>query len=497
MKRTTGIVLVLFLGFAGYSVKLAGQERVQEKVEVRWWVVPLFALDSKNKPCLDLQPQDLELRVQGRKIADFTLHKSDVMTDEQSRAALPPEQQRKNVIFLLFDTALTGPKHIEKSKKIAARVVAESPASSYFVVLKIDPFNGLETLVGATSDKTVVQQCIRTGIVATTQSKPFTGWDIYYELAAISDSGETRRGGGRLDAEDIEIIAKQLAGIQRPKTQIFFDSFRTLQRLMAGIQDNRVLYFFSEGVSNITAHYMFEGQSTLLQYVEETAGYLNQCGGVLFIVNTSGVEKVDSVNSSGENALRQMAAMSGGKYLEGQEKKIAETISNSQRAYYEIAFPAPLEKNDSSIVVEIKPRRSSLQIISLKSAYRKKRIEEMNAMEQGLFVMECLRGNPLLKETYDILAASTERGEPTPEGEKIKMHLPFDPRGKKMILYQVGFSREDEPLSMSIHPMVSSSPHLLLDLKKKKVERIIYWRQILLIIDKNLVLINPMKIEAL
>ena len=453
---------------------------------------------------------------------NFTLRASKVTIEKNAPdAAIPPELQRKKVAFLIFDTALTGLKYIEKSKNMAADIVTGAEPSFYFSVLTIDPIAGLIPVLGPTSDKTVVLQAIRARVTASNQSKPFSWADISYLVGAITSTDGLGAGkdkakskGDRLDEVDIDYMINQFSRVERKKTSVFLESFKTLQQVLAGIQDNRVLFLFTEGLSNFTASRIYssgtlpregtglsprasQGQDAVAQFMSETAASLNRCGGVLFVVNPAGVEKASNSNSSGEDSLRQLANLSGGKYLEGQDKKIVETIGQSQRAYYEIAFPAPLDADDTSVSVAITSRRPGIQVFSLKSAFRKKRIDEMSPVEQGMFVLECLAGNPLLKKAYDILVVSAERREQTIEGEKITMHLPFDPRGKKLILYQVGFSKENEPLSLTIHPVSSESPHLLLDLKKKKSDDIAYWRQVVLNIDTNVVLINPLKIEAL
>jgi hypothetical protein len=481
MKHKYLLIGLIFVFLS--SLFLRAQVQIEEKVDVKWWVVPLFALDENNKPVMDLRPEDIKLLVQGKTMDGFTLYKNEISSSEHSQISSPQaEVQRKKVIFLLFDTALTRPQNIEVSKRIAAKIVADSTKASYYVVLKIDPYKGLTTVLGPTADKTIVQQCIESKVKYSFQSKPFS----LDELGPMP-------GGGDYEDNELDFVISIRSKAHKPKTLTFMDSFKTLQQMMAGIQDNRVLYLFSEGMNMA----MLDGQSSLLNFVKETAGYLNQCGGIFFAVNPAGSEKSALSGSTGDN-LRLMAKESGGKYLEGQESKISETICNSQHAYYEIAFPAPVMKKETSITIEIRSQKAGMQIVSLKSAFRKKRLGEMSSMERGLFILECLRGNQLLKDAYEIREITAEFGEQTPDSNmKIAIQFPFDPTNKKLYLYVLGFSGDNEPIDLTILPISVKSSRILMNLNIKKVSGVSYWRLVFLDVDNSQVLICNQPIQSL
>ena len=73
MKQVLKFMLILLI-LALISPLLA-QEEVKEEVAVKWWVLPLFAVDSRDSSIGDLDKKDIELFMDGRKVEDFIIYR--------------------------------------------------------------------------------------------------------------------------------------------------------------------------------------------------------------------------------------------------------------------------------------------------------------------------------------------------------------------------------------------------------------------------------------
>jgi len=124
------LIILLFIFFLSGIFAIC-QEPVQEHVEVKWWVVPLFAVDNQGNPVLDLKPGDLEISLDRHKLDEFVLIKRDFAisrskseTMDTGSSIAPPG--RKKMIFLLFDNAVSGRETIDRSRSIAREIVQKA-----------------------------------------------------------------------------------------------------------------------------------------------------------------------------------------------------------------------------------------------------------------------------------------------------------------------------------------------------------------------------------
>ncbi len=71
--RLSLVLIVLILLF----IPVLTQEMIKEEVEVKWWIIPMFAVDKKDNSVVDLKETDLELYLDNVRIENFTLFRRD------------------------------------------------------------------------------------------------------------------------------------------------------------------------------------------------------------------------------------------------------------------------------------------------------------------------------------------------------------------------------------------------------------------------------------
>jgi hypothetical protein len=140
------------------------QPQLREEVIVRWWLVPVYAIDKAGAPVLNLSASDLEVYIKNIKVVQFTLHKKEFKVTEAKKGAAaaqpnpslqPQAPPRKKMVFLVFDAAATPMALLAKAKTICDEVLARSDKSAQYVLLSIEPLAGLHYISGPTSVKAV------------------------------------------------------------------------------------------------------------------------------------------------------------------------------------------------------------------------------------------------------------------------------------------------------------------------------------------------------
>jgi hypothetical protein len=100
---------------------------------------------------------------------------------------------------------------------------------------------------------------------------------------------------------------------------------------------------------------------------------------------------------SGEEWLRIMANESGGKYLEGKNQQIVETLEQIHQSYYEVAFPDLSGLKNTTREVTIKPRRDNVFIHSLRSLEKTKPYSRLSKIEKEMVALNLVaQHNPLV-----------------------------------------------------------------------------------------------------
>lgn len=436
MKQSVVLLMVLVMLFP----VIAQQKKIVEEVSVQWWVVPVFAIDNDGQSILDLTEKDVVVKVDGRKLENFTLVKRSFTASQQEEkktGALKPKIQRTKNVFLLFDTALSTRESTEVAKLIALKIVQDAEADTRFFIMTIEPFAGLSYAGGQTSDKNVLAEIITRKVKPKKNSRVPSPNEIMNQMGGM--------GGGKYSASEIEFFRGMSSKYYKRKSSNFNQSFETLYYALNNIKDNKFVYLFSEGVSN--AIQAEAGDRSLFEaQLAQVADYLGRSGAVLFVVNPFGATSASNARYSGEDSLRFLADKSGGKYLEGSDQKILENIGNIHQAYYEIFFPASPRSTKGVLRISVVSARSGVDVHTLQATEKSRKYSQMKDMEREVLALNLVSGNPLYRTG---LAVDTVTPEKKIKKGKVtyKAMLPDPMVGRSLDLYKITLVKKGEDIA--------------------------------------------------
>ncbi len=442
------------------------QELITEKVDVNWWQVPIFVLDKNGNPVLDLKHEDITLLVNGFTVNDFVFHRRDFTKEQESTINHPAEENKlpllnkQRRIFFLFDTTISDRLCIQRAKVIAKKILASSPEDIHFTIMSIEPFIGL-TIHGETSPDTNREKLIRIinkKIVARRNERTVS--NINDSISSIHDTLFIER-----------------------KINSFFRAFDLLNFYLKTIEDNKFIYFFTEGVSNAlidTNLGALPGSgSRIRKSLEKVGQNLGKSGSILFIVNPNGVdygaepgEILDNNSaSSGEPALENMLDSGGGKYFKGTESSIVSQIEKIQLAYYEISFPNIQGIKGNSIDISVKSNHPEVSIITMRSLAKNTPYLQMKGIEKELLALNLTSPNRINKkmiEAEDIILTDIKKS-----GKNLEFHfdVPQEIIDKNLDLFIIRFPVDNSPPAITKEIKVFKEKKGVIFLKSDYIEK--------------------------
>jgi len=483
----TAVIMFFSIINPGFSQQETQHKNIVEKVEVNWWQVPVFALDKQGNPVLDLKDADIEVWVNGRLIETFNFYKREFIVsspaqqepvDSQPPIEKPTEKTSQVLnpqsIFLLFDVAMSGQACTGHSKKIAGKIITDAGPGFQFTVLTIEPWQGLSHICGPSTDKKELLDSIDKKVTA----KPNKRIASTKEFFANPEFDEL--GGMR----------QQVAAYFKKKAQSFFETFKSLYLVFNSIQDNKFVYFFTEGISNSILKGV-KGWRTLHQLqAQDAAGFLGRGGVVLFIVNPKGVHDASDMMTrpvdidvdagipsstfdnekerSGEFWARDIVKQSGGKYLEGVEEKITASLEQMHRAYYEISFPDIPGLKGAAREITIKPKRKGIFIHTLRYLEKSKTYREMSETEKEVLVLNLISQNPLLKRKLSHQPARVTQIKKQKNNIIYKILLPKEYLNQQLDVYKVWVKDDREIINLETTSLKTGKRKIKLQFKKMK-----------------------------
>ena len=342
---------------------LLSRSKKQAPSEIR--TSPIYATAGNGTPVTALRADDLEVKLGGRLISNFTLTKGE---------------SPNKLVFLVFDAASLDSNLLGRSKKIAQSMIDRAAGGVRFVVMSIDPGLGLSTVCGPTGDKRIVLKSIDESV---------TSKSIVY----LRNRATTGRG--------TDFMEDRLSGT------VIITSLRTLNALFAKFpESNKVVHFYSGGIPqgpmldrSPIKRYTYVGEATTPVYYEDldnftsrsTEAYeqirgigraINKSGAVLFAlfaIDTRGVGrplavvdagggvglKRETDESSGEPSLRLLANESGGRFFKGTDEDIIGSLSAVEQGYYELAIGVPESKRGAGVPLEVRAKDGRLRLSSV------------------------------------------------------------------------------------------------------------------------------------
>jgi hypothetical protein len=458
MKR-----LMVFAVFALFVSSLLSQEAIREEVNVDWWVIPLFAIDQQGKSVNDLVAGDFHLSVNGKKISDFSFFKRNFSVDEKvQQKKLLARLEKRRMIFFLFDLAFSSLQNMERSKKVAENIVSDASDSCLFSVFTIDPFAGLIYQIGPTSRKADVMNVIKSKAILNINAKSIK---TIFDLVGKAQIDGVQ--GDKYDPEEMEFFLEDKTHSLKNTNRKFFGSFEALYYALNSIEDNKFVYFFSEGVSLFARKIIRHDDEEYLGQIRQTADYLSRSGAVLFVINPAGALESFSSPGSGEDSLRQLALDSGGKYMEGETKTISDQIHNLHRAYYEIAFPEKADYRGSVRKIDLVSTREGVSIHTLHVLEKSKSYLDMNNIEREIFALNLINRNPFFEKKVIPEKVIINDAQRLVDKEMVNIRLPENWVENEIDLFKVWIEDGTGEVTIEKKRMVPRQAELRIELEVK------------------------------
>ncbi len=518
MKKSLLLLIIIIMCFififTGYSQEKSGHKPIVESVEVNWWQVPVFAVDKDGNPIIDLKETDLEIWLDNRRIETFTFYKRAFTASEETGAAAkeqkkegpPSPQLKKNTIFLLFDVAMSAVSCTKNAKEIARDIVTTSGTGVQFIAFTIEPFKGLRYITGPSENKNELLQEIEEKVKGKPNDRTLD-FQKFYDTKMLESGrnleGQRQGGGGggggqrRVYLSDKDLLRESAASYYLRKTRSFFDAFKSLYLVFNSINDNKFVYFFTEGISNHMEENLMGGRSLYHYHSKKMARYLGRSGAVLFILNPMGVHDDTSLittqkkifnpeidasdpysgkgddmvgsptssltqeeSQSGERWLRSLAVESGGKYLEGQNEAVVKTLEQIHHAYYEISFPDIAGLKDGTREITIKTKRQGVSIHSLRTMERTKRYAEMNKIEKEILAANLVSLSPLMKTALTYQHARVTQIKKNKNNVIYMVLLPENFLNQPLDLYKIRVKDDLEVVDVKTQLLVSKKENI-------------------------------------
>ncbi len=482
-------LLAFFLGLVAGFLPAQEQPKIQEEVVVRWWLVPVYAMNKDGSPALGLNAGDFEVYISDKKIAFFDVHKKEfqvVETQKEAPAARIVPRFEKKMVFLVFDSAFSTYNLLEKAKKVAGTMMAQEGQATQFIALSIEPFAGLKPIIGPTRDRDLVAKNI---------GKYVSGKKAEYLRINALDSTEIRNvypsnSGRNPDATMTpgrrkSLFARLDTREKRRTASVYIRSLMTLNVILGYFNDNsKIIYLFSCGIPTSAMEWETESNpgrpdeegaasylniapdQINLQALKDVGRYLNRNGSLLFLINPAGTRLAIHEQDSGEQSLRILADESGGRYYEGPEKEIAKEIAGMETAYYEISFPDSDEYQGLDMDFEIRPKNPDVQVFTVKSVSRGKDYVQMTRLEREVLILNLLDRGPYAQGKLRVIDANSQV---TKNGDFFicVVQLPRELARSEWDTFKVWRKMDAGKIMMEVDHLLTESSELTVDMKQR------------------------------
>ncbi len=495
-----GLSCLLACTFAAAQQPLQQQPKIQEEVTVRWWLVPVYAVDKAGAPVLNLAPEDLEVYIKNIKVEQFSLIKKQFQSTGGKKAAAAPQVQaapQKKMVFLVFDAAFSPYNLLARAKAIADTVIGQSDKAAQYVLLSIEPYSGLNYITGPTQDLNKIAKDMKKFIAGKKsdyllQANAMDRNEIqnaYPTGDPRNPSSGGRRGGmsasrgGQRDYQagpGQDIANRNTWRDMKRMASSYGSALMTLDVVLGQFREySKVIYLYSCGIPDdallsrteypTSEPSLGEAPGFVVHLSVDTFAYdsltmigrhLNQSGAILFLVNPAGTRVDEGDTSSGEQSLRILATESGGRYFEGAEQDIAQEVNSMEGGYYEISFPDKPEYEGREMDFEIRSNKPAVQIFTVRKVGREKSYAEMTELEKEVLVLNILDKGPFAQTGQKV--SFIEAADALQDGDTLicQLPLPADLARSEWLIFKIARNFETGAIFIEKDTVVPSLPSI-------------------------------------
>ena len=117
---------------------------------------------------------------------------------------------------------------------------------------------------------------------------------------------------------------------------------------------------------------------------------IKKSGALLFAINAAGVVTGEANDISGEPSLRMLVSESGGRYFEGTQKAVSDSLAEIEEGYYELGVPLAGEVGDAGVSLEVRPKSPDITVTSASTFLKTRSFAEMTPAEKQSAILAVL-----------------------------------------------------------------------------------------------------------
>ncbi len=372
----------LSLSAAAQAPEPQSEGNVGDTVNVEIKIVPFYAVDDQGNPVLDLKQDEIEVRIDGKPIPIDTFDAfaktggattiDNAGSPETPAAAPAPAKGLKAArrhVVLFFDMAFSNVRGFENGRKLAEKMVKESPGEDLLYLVTHDFKTGLKQRLGPLPANEKGKAQLLSGLKTLKPEAGFINAHANWGLGLIS-RGERRNnipqdqnsainnavrtnsqaqleGTARSLADSMKILAEQFQRINEPKLMVFLS--QGIDQTLYWEGSDIGLQFSAASFGGLTKGYQYRGLHSLyekpLQDIAET-------GALSLFVNLDDHSR--GAGGDRGSSMEHMARMSGGLYMGDVDPEVTNRrVASSTGAYYEAGF----------YLGEERPTRSKVEVL--------------------------------------------------------------------------------------------------------------------------------------
>lgn len=432
--------LSIFIGFNThtFSSPQAQQKPLEYEVEVVLIEIPVYIVDKKGNPVLNLKPEDFVLYEDGKKqkISHFVLIQND-SPEIASLARRYPTARRQ--FFLLFDLTFSSPKGILRAREAGLKFIREDILPNDLVAVATSSvFQGIQILTNFTNDKAQLEYCIESlGLVPQAQIARGPIGFLFSPVMASQqiESTERETAGERLGAleDQLAAAAKQIQKARwqdyKGYVQDYVGAFKTLGRALNVVKGRKHLVLFSEGfdIKVLTGKTLSElsdeaeaiaaervaisradkdrfGDPTLRLALDQALQNISASDCLVHTVDVGGLPTTGDIGDTreqdaylsrrrGQDSLYLIAADTGGKAYRNLNEldKPLEDILKLTNSYYLLGYyPANKREEGKFRKLKIKVLNPNLEVSYRKGYFEEKPYQKYTDFEKRLQLVELI-----------------------------------------------------------------------------------------------------------
>jgi len=380
-------------------------------VEVRAQIIPIYAVDTRGEPVLDLKEEDIEFFINGKpgKITLFTAYTMQEEVQKENNKPSPTGRldlnlkKPRRINFMLIDSVSNTKAGIRHTKRIVEGIIKQSAPEESFVIMESHPFRGLLYIIGPETDKKKLIASL-SKLSNIDANRSFTLGEMLKEMGAKPE--DLKAGSGGLDnsgrwslssntvGEPGNPLAKLILDTGKNKSETdkqiyreilynFYSTVSQMKYLFQSIPISKNVYLISGGVAtdslgtNFPYYYEFMGSA---------AQAINAGGSTLNII-----DPIPWQSPRFTNSLKHIASVGGGKYFGGHKNfnTIISDIKKNTQAYYEISFFPGTEKK---IKIDVKCKRKDVTLNTINNLEKTNPYKDMSRFQKELFAINVVTG---------------------------------------------------------------------------------------------------------